>query len=53
MKKLFKNWKTTFFGLTSICSGIVLIMHGSLTEGLSAITLGLGLAAAKDHNTID
>lgn len=53
MKKLFKNWKTTFFGLTSIASGVMLIMKGHLAEGLTAITTGLGLAAAKDHDTID
>lgn len=53
MKKLFKNWKTTFFGLTSVCTGIVLCMHGNFTEGVTAIATGLGLTMAKDHNTID
>lgn len=45
-----KNWKTTFFGLASIISGVALIMKGQTIEGLTAITAGLGLGAAKDHN---
>ena len=53
MKKLFKNWKTTFFGLTTIATGVMMIMKGHVTEGITAISTGLGLAAAKDHNTID
>ena len=45
-----KNWKTTFFGIASIISGVALIMKGQTIEGLTAITAGLGLGAAKDHN---
>ena len=45
-----KNWKTTFFGIASIISGIALIMKGQTIEGITAITTGLGLGVAKDHN---
>ena len=45
-----KNWKTTFFGLASIISGVALIMKGNTIEGITAITTGLGLGVAKDHN---
>lgn len=53
MKKLFKNWKTTFFGLTSIATGVMMIMKGHVVEGITAISAGLGLTAAKDHDVID
>lgn len=46
-----KNWKTTFFGLASIISGVALIMKGNTIEGITAITTGLGLGVAKDHNS--
>jgi len=45
-----KNWKTTFFGLASVISGVALILKGQMIEGLTAITAGLGLGAAKDHD---
>lgn len=45
-----KNWKTTFFGFASVISGIALILKGQTIEGITAITTGLGLAVAKDHN---
>ena len=45
-----KNWKTTFFGIASIISGVALIMKGNTIEGITAITTGLGLGVAKDHN---
>ncbi len=45
-----KNWKTTFFGLASVISGVALILKGQLVEGITAITAGLGLGAAKDHD---
>ena len=50
MKKLFKNWKTTFFGLASIVSGVALILKGQMIEGVTAITTGLGLGVAKDYD---
>lgn len=49
MKK-FKNWKTTFFGVTTILGGLALIFKGQTIEGIAAITTGLGLGVAKDHN---
>ena len=45
-----KNWKTTFFGIASLISGVALIMKGQTIEGITAITTGLGLGMAKDHN---
>ena len=45
-----KNWKTTFFGIASVISGVALIMKGQTIEGITAITAGLGLGVAKDHN---
>lgn len=45
-----KNWKTTFFGLASVISGVALILKGQIVEGITAITAGLGLGAAKDHD---
>jgi len=48
MKKLFKNWKTTFFGFATIVGGIAAILKGDLVTGITTIGAGLGLAAAKD-----
>jgi len=48
MKKLFKNWKTTFFGFATIIGGIAAILKGDLVTGITTIGAGLGLAAAKD-----
>lgn len=45
-----KNWKTTFFGISSIISGVALILKGQIVEGITAITAGLGLSAAKDYD---
>ena len=50
MSKKPKNWKTTFLGLASVISGVALIMKGQLIEGVTAITAGLGLGVAKDHD---
>ena len=50
MTKKPKNWKTTFFGLASLISGVALILKGQTIEGLTAITTGLGLGVAKDHD---
>lgn len=47
---MFKNWKTTIFGIGSIFSGVVLILKGSIPEGITSIMAGLGLAVAKDHD---
>ena len=48
MKKLFKNWKTTFFGFATIVGGIAAIVTGDLVTGITTIGAGLGLTAAKD-----
>ena len=48
-----KNWKTTFFGLASVISGVALNLKGQMIEGLTAITAGLGLGAAKDYDQND
>ena len=45
-----KNWKTTFFGIASVISGLALVLKGQLVEGITAITAGLGLGAAKDYD---
>jgi hypothetical protein len=50
MTKKPKNWKTTFFGIASVISGIALIIKGNVIEGVTAITTGLGLGMAKDHD---
>lgn len=49
MKKQ-KNWKTTVFGITTILSGIGLIIKGSMVEGVTAIVTGFGLVTAKDYD---
>jgi drug/metabolite transporter (DMT)-like permease len=49
IKKL-RNWKTTFFGIATIFSGVALIIKGQLVEGITAITTGLGLGVAKDFD---
>ena len=49
MKKI-KNWKTTFFGIASVVSGVALILKGNTIEGVTAIATGLGLGVAKDHD---
>lgn len=48
MKKLLKNWKTTFFGFATIVGGIAAILKGDLVTGITTIGAGLGLTAAKD-----
>ena len=50
MKTIFSNWKTTFFGITTILSGVALIMKGNAGEGIAVILGGLGLTVARDHD---
>ena len=45
-----KNWKTTFFGISSFLSGVVMILKGNIPEGCAVILSGLGLVSAKDHD---
>ena len=46
MKKLLKNWKTTFFGFATVIGGIAAILKGDLVTGITTIGAGLGLTAA-------
>jgi len=48
-----KNWKTTFFGVVTVLSGVALILKGDYTAGVTAISTGLGLGLAKDHDTTE
>ena len=50
MKKLFKNWKTTFFGFATIIGGLAAILKGDLVTGITTVGAGLGLASAKDFD---
>lgn len=50
MKSIFKNWKTTFFGLTTVLSGVALIIKGQPAEGIATVLAGLGLTVARDHD---
>ena len=50
MKKLFKNWKTTFFGFATVIGGIAAILKGDLVTGITTIGAGLGLTTAKDFD---
>ena len=46
-----KNWKTTFFGITSVLSGVATIFKGDLITGVTLISTGIGLIFAKDYDT--
>lgn len=45
-----KNWKTTFFGITSVLSGIATIFKGDIYTGVTLVSTGIGLIFAKDHD---
>ena len=45
-----KNWKTTFFGITNILSGIASIIKGDYITGITIISTGIGFVLAKDHD---
>jgi len=45
---MFKNWKTSLFGLGALITGVAQIVHGDIPGGITAILGGLGLVAAKD-----
>jgi hypothetical protein len=49
---MFKNWKTSLFGLGSILTGVATIFKGDPVAGVTAIITGLGLVVAKDSETI-
>ena len=46
-----KNWKTSFFGISAIISGVGLMLKHSFNEGVTAIITGVGLLFSKDHDT--
>jgi len=48
---MFKNWKTSLFGLGALITGIATIVSGDVVGGVTAILTGLGLIAAKDSKT--
>jgi hypothetical protein len=48
---MFKNWKTSLFGLGAVITGIATIVAGDVVTGVTAILSGFGLIAAKDSNT--
>jgi glycerate kinase len=45
-----RNWKTSFFGVSAVISGIGLILKHSINEGVTAIIAGIGLIFSKDHD---
>jgi hypothetical protein len=45
---MFKNWRTSLFGLGALITGVATILHGEIPGGITAIISGLGLFAAKD-----
>jgi hypothetical protein len=49
-KNIFKNWKTTLFGVSALLGGITSILKGDINTGIIAISGAFGLFHAKDHN---
>jgi len=45
-----KNWKTSLLGIGSIITGVALFFKGQQVEAFTAISSGLGLLFAKDHD---
>ena len=45
---MFKNWKTSLFGLGAVITGVTQILKGDTVGGITAIITGLGLFHAKD-----
>lgn len=48
---MFKNWKTSLSGLAALLGGVALIVKGDIAGGVTGILSGLGLIAAKDHDS--
>jgi hypothetical protein len=48
---MFKNWKTSLFGLGAVITGVAQIFKGDIAGGVTAILSGIGLFAAKDATT--
>lgn len=47
---MFKNWKTSLFGLGTFITGVATIIKGDIPGGVTAVLTGLGLFAAKDSD---
>lgn len=47
---MFKNWKTTLFGISGILSGLVMIIKGDIPAGVVAIISGMGLHFSRDYD---
>lgn len=47
---MFKNWKTSLFGLGTLITGVATIIKGDIPGGVTAILTGLGLVVAKDSD---
>jgi hypothetical protein len=47
---MFKNWKTSLFGLGAVITGVATLLKGDLHTGIAAILSGIGLFAAKDSD---
>jgi len=47
---MFKNWKTSLFGLGAVITGVATVFKGDVATGITAILSGLGLFAAKDND---
>jgi len=45
---MFKNWKTSLFGLGAFITGVATIIKGDIVGGVTGILTGLGLFVAKD-----
>jgi len=45
---MFKNWKTSLFGIGALITGIAQVVKGDIPGGITAILGGFGLLHAKD-----
>ena len=48
---MFKNWKTSLFGIGAFITGVATIINGDIVGVVTAILTGLGLISAKDSGT--
>ena len=47
---MFKNWRTSLFGVGAIITAVAQILKGDTANGIASIIAALGLFAAKDAN---
>jgi hypothetical protein len=45
---MFKNWKTSLFGLGALITGVAQVAKGDVPGGVTSILSGFGLFAAQD-----